>query len=91
MIMQIYLSTFEIKYRLSVKTLLNICFTTVISCFSFALPTVLHFTLFFNVTGQREQSYRRRGGREHSFLAPACPDTETASKPGTHRTDSQSQ
>lgn len=62
MIMQIYLETFEIKYRHSVKILLNICFTTVISYFSFALPLVLRFTLFFNMSGQSRATAEEKEG-----------------------------
>lgn len=41
------------KYRHSVKNVLNISLTTVISYFSYALPLLLCFNLFFNMSGQR--------------------------------------
>ena len=92
MIMQKYWYISETKYRPTVKIALNMCFTTVL------IPTfILLFPLrfvspYFSI--HQDKDGRAMAGRKEgsmAFKALACPETWTASKPGTSRINSQSQ
>lgn len=92
MVMQKYRNSSEITHRHTVNVALNLCFAMII------IPTfILLFPLCFipsYFSAHQDKAGRTMAGWKGGDMASkasACPETRTASKPGTSRIHSQSQ